>query len=441
MSGRASSKWSIREYAPPVDLLSPMAATSGLSKPRLRELIQAAGERASATLQIQQNPLTISGDTVRGTDVAGLLRISPTIELEIIPKFLSVSSESWQEDFFLLALLSKHGSLLGADRLRALSAESGDLATLIGRALVEMYWDNHRRPIRTYRKQVVREFALDGDFDPEELISPGDEGYEQFTVQYTRNNHFNSAIYGAAGELMPLVRDPQLKASLNRVRQLLAPQASYHDAIKKRLPARSRSWRGTYDLAHDVQRGLGLNYGDGHSLAPGFIVDTWRVWEDLVTVALRSAFGGTVVTAQRPFTLGHRTRSSDDGSVTLTPVQVKPDVSILLKEEGKPPFLLDAKYKGRIEHGLQHVSEADTYEALAFMTASGYDKIILCYPKIDDGTEARALGEPKIIDAVQIGSQSIIGVDIEISGISKKGGLRRFSQAFSKGVSEIAGGA
>jgi hypothetical protein len=415
-----------------------MADGSGLPKARLRELLQAAGERAAAALHIQQNPLTVSGDNVRVTDVAGLLRVSPTIELEIVPKFLSANSESWQEDFFLLALLSKHGSLLGLDRLRALTGESGDLATLIGRALVEMYWDNHRRPIRTYRKKAVHEFALDGDFDPEKISLPADDGYEQITVQLTRQNGFNAAIFGAASDLIGLVRDPQLKASLRRVCQLLSPQGPYPAGTKKRLPTRSRRWQGTYDLAHDVQRGLGLNYGDGHSLAPGFIVDTWRVWEDLVTVALRSAFGGTVVTAQRPFTLGQRSRSSDDGSVTLSTVQVKPDVSILLKEDGKPPFLLDAKYKGRIEHGLQHVSEADTYEALAFMTASKYGKIILCYPKIDDGSAARSVGEPKVIDTVAIGSQNIIAVDVEIRGISQKGGLRRFSQTFANRVSEIA---
>jgi hypothetical protein len=165
---------------------------------------------------MSQSPLLVSAEGVRAIDFAGLLKVAPRIELEIMPKFLGGGevSQDWREDFFLLSTLSRHGQLLGSDRLRALSSRNTDIASLVGRALVEMYWDNHRRPLKTYRRQTVREFAVEGDLDPEAMLTPKPDGYEQTILQYNRQNEFNAAIRAAARELAPEVRDPQVRALL-----------------------------------------------------------------------------------------------------------------------------------------------------------------------------------------------------------------------------------
>jgi hypothetical protein len=204
----------------------------------------------------------------------------------------------------------------------------------------------------------------------------------------------------------------------------------------RRLPARSRRWQSTYDLSIDVLRGLGLSYLTGYSLAPGYIADTWRIWEDLVTLALRTAFGGTVVVAQRGFLLGQRSRFQNGGQVDEGGMFVKPDVAVSLKSEDSPPFLVDAKYKGRSDKGPKRISEADTYEALAFMTASGYETVILCYPRVDDGTGRWEIGQTKTFDAITIGQRRIIGLDIEVSGIARRGAPRRFAQTFAARVKQ-----
>ena len=107
MRSPQAHRWAIREYGPPVDLLKDMADRSGIPRARLRELLDAAGERVSKSLNFSQSPLLVSGEGVRAVDFAGLLKVAPRVELEIMPKFLGSGdvSQEWREDFFLLSTL------------------------------------------------------------------------------------------------------------------------------------------------------------------------------------------------------------------------------------------------------------------------------------------------------------------------------------------------
>jgi len=114
-------------------------------------------------------------------------------------------------------MLSRHGSLLASERLASSPGSREDLATLVGRAVVGMFWDNHRRPLRTYRRSRLVEFAIDGDVDAETLVMPTVDGYEQDVICYDRRNVFNATLLGAVQILLNEVRDPQTRQQLMRV--------------------------------------------------------------------------------------------------------------------------------------------------------------------------------------------------------------------------------
>lgn len=423
----AGERWTIIEHGDPVEIVTGMTEKSGLARSRVIELIHAAGDRAAQALGFSQSPLILTGNAARAVDFAGLLRVAPGLEIEVVPKFLGGATPGWREDFFFLAMLSRHGRLLAADRLRALSSPSSDLAALIGRALIQMFWDNHRRPIRSYRKRSTSEFAIEGDISPENFLTPDAEGYRQIVVRYDRANEFNAVIKAAVVNLIPLVRDPETLAMLQRVSSLLGPQDSVRRLQERRLPSRSRRWQSTYDLALDVLRGFGLTFNGGSALAPGFVLDTWRVWEDLVTIAMRSMLGGQAAIAQQGFVLGSRRRMVGAAWSLDRNVIVKPDLTLDGSAHGFGALLVDAKYKGRLEKGKQRIVESDLYESLAFAMAANTPRVVLVYPKL--ASEApETVGHVSLLEHVMAGGSQVWGIETEVRGISKRGGLRIFSE-------------
>lgn len=433
----ASNRFSLVEYDPPVPLIGQIAGETGLSASRVTELMQNAGERVTRSLGFSNTPLQIAGQRVQATDFAGLLRVSPAIELEVAPKFLGSSSSGWREDFFFLAMLSRHGRLLSSDRLRAVSSPNTDLATLVSRALVQMFWDQHRRPIRTYRRQIEQDFAIEGDVDPEEFRAPSENGFSQTVIRFDRANPFNAAIQAACASLHPEVSDSELRADLERIMQRLGVQNPLRNLRPHRLPSRSRSWRPTYDLAIDVIRGFGLTYDGGRAVAPGFVLPTWQVWEDLVTISLRARLGGPAVAAQRGIQLGHRQRQAEDGWSTKRSLEVIPDLRVDGSKVGFGQLLIDAKYKGRWHLGRQRIVEADLYEAMAFAQADKAKQVVLVYPKSAHSI-ATAVGTTTVFERIEVDDLMVWGVEIETRGIANGGGLKRFAEGFLDGLRSVA---
>lgn len=432
----ARHRWSLVEYDAPAALVGPIARETGLGPARVAEQLRTAGERTARALNFSASPLSIAADRVQAAGFAGLLRAGPAIELEIAPKFLGGGAAGWREDFFFLATLSRHGRLLNAERLRALSGASSDLATLVARALIQMVHDQHRRPIRTYRRRSERGFAIEGEADAEELRVPDEDGFLQTVTRFDRSNPFNAAIRGAAADLLPLVRDAEARASLERVMLQLGPQPALRSARPRRLPSRSRSWQPTYDLAIDVLSGFGLSYAGGQALAPGFVLNTWRVWEDLVTVGLRAHLGGQAVAAQRRLRLGDRRRRSEAGWSIARPLDVVPDLWIDGADAGFGTLLVDAKYKGRWDGGRQRIEEADIYEALAFAQAGGVKKVVLVYPATATATSAPT-GTARVLECVEVGEVQVWGVEVEVRGIAAAGGIRAFADGLVRRLRAI----
>ena len=432
----AASRWSLVEYGPPTALLSQIAAETTLGHEQVKKLLHAAGERIAYALNFSQSPLRISGLSVRAIDFAGLLRAGSSIELEVAPKFLGDGETGWREDFYFLAMLSRHGRLMSSERLRALTEPNSDLASLVARALVQMCWDQHRRPIRTYRRRIVRDFAIDGDIEPEDFIIR-DEGFVQTIIKFDRANEFNSAIKTAAANLWALVHDADIRASLQRVMFLLGAQEPFRRLHQRRIPRRSRSWQATYDLAIDVLKGFGLTYEGGKALAPGFVVRTWRVWEDLVTISLRARLGAQAVSVQKSLRLGYRKRHTEEGWGKTSPFTVTPDIRIHGSKVGVGKVLVDAKYIGRQEEGRQRVAEADVYEAISFSRAAKAEKVILVYPKIAVGS-TDPTGKAHIFEKIDVADCHIWGVEVEVRGISRTGGIKAFSDGLINQLRAIA---
>ena len=429
---RSWQRFTAVEYAKPYALASEIARKSDISFVKAQELLLGAGNRVSGLLGLDSLPVSTTGDLVQFQNFAGLLVLAPGLELEVAPKFLG-NIPGWREDFFLLATLSHHGRLLDNEGLKSASQTTSDLATLIGRSLVDMYWRNQRRPLRAYRKLRYTDFAIEGDFDPEDLFSPSEEGFDQEVTSFTRANPYNAIIRAAAEQLAPVVPDAETRARLERVSQHMPPQRLPSRLRGQKLPSRARNWQPTFDLSLDVLRGLGGAYDPKNALAPGFVVQTWQVWEHLISVALRSSLGGKNVSVQAKQVLGRR--HFEHKSVSLN---VFPDVMANVPTpSGTRRIILDAKYKGHVERGRLSVSNADIYEALAFSRATSINEVVLVYPGRFNATDhsKNEVGYASEFSKITVDDVCIRAVELGVCGISKRGGLNAFATALSEAAS------
>ncbi len=424
----ARHRFSLVEYGRPVDLSKQIATSINIDRSRANQLLIDAGNRAAAALGLSYNPISIDARGARAIDFAGLIRLAPSLELEVAPKFLGLdeSDDSWREDFFFLSTLSRYGRLLARERLAASGGAPRDLSTLVARALTGMYETHKRRPLRSYRRTVEASFSLEGDADPVDLKSPGPEGFEQEVVRFDRRNEWNAALRGAARELLPEVRDPFAANSLVRLIEDLSPQSIPRNR-RKPIPARHRVWRPLYELSLDVLDGLGLSFVQGDARAPGYLMETWRVWEDLLTIGARLGFGNSLVVPQKGFALGTRLKPVTGGSPTT--LSVFPDC-VIEPNGTRPRLILDAKYKSRAERGLQRLAEADVYEALAFCKATGCNRVVLAYPALPSAAKV-AVGTCATFERVEVDGIRISGVEIETRKISKTGALRQFASGLA----------
>ncbi|MFV4777496.1 hypothetical protein ACNJNR_18830 [Citrobacter portucalensis] len=277
------TRLSLIEYGTPVDLSRAIAEAIGVDRTKANSLLLEAGNRAASSLRLSYNPISVDAKGTRAIDFAGLIRLAPSLELEVSPKFLGLddTDAAWREDFFFLSTLSRHGRLLASERLSASGGTPRDLSTLVARSITSMYEARKRRPLRSYRSVREADFFIDGDPDPVDLIFPSPDGFEQELIRFDRKNGWNGDIVAAARELLPEVSDPSAASSLVRLIEDLSPQ---NVAANRRnpIPARHRAWKPLHELSIDVLGGLGLNYKQGQAHAPGYLVNTWRVWEDLL---------------------------------------------------------------------------------------------------------------------------------------------------------------
>lgn len=417
---------SVVEYGPATNIVDE-AQRLGISPDTLRKYLENCSVRLSSVLGIS-DPVSFEKGGFRVGGVAGLIRLTTGIELEVCPKFLAADDLTWRDDFFLIATLTRYGRVLPRETLQAGASEKYSLADLIALTILEMYETNKTRPLRVYKKRVWKSFEIDGDLDPESLLTPDDSGFLQEGILLDRTNQFNQVIFHAVCLLLPEVRDGDVRRRLSEVRLRLAPQGNRPNArlTMKRLPARHSRWQDLYDLAGEILRGFGIGFRDRTRLfAPGFVLRTANAWEMLILLAVRSMMSDRIV-KKLEHELGHRMKVQDG---KIVPVRVTPDITVARSDGITVP--VDAKYKGRIgPDGVEQIgiSNADVYEALAFMDATAANRCVLLYPK--PGTrEPRAVGTCEVFESVDVYGRLVLGATVETRGIAGPGGLKDFSTA------------
>lgn len=421
-----------QEYGLPINI-NIIADNCHTTPQNLRSLLIKANARIMKALSMNSAPFVMDSDTVRAVNVAGAIRLSAQIELEIIPKYLGFSDQdvNWKEDFYLLATLSKHGRLLEGDNIRTISAFRSTLFDIAGRALAENFVPLRRHLLRKYRRDKFEEFSIEGEIIFEDAFLRQPDGIPQEKVTFDIQNEYNSTILAAMIHVQPHITDVKVQRILQEAITILKPQKPVHlDRPRLELPARDIRWKSEYDLAYDIIHGMGAIFTDGNILSPGFIVSTWQIWEWLLTTAIRVGEVTLNVVGQKPFPLG--TVQNHD-PINQQQVNVYPDVSAIQPDTGEVIYLVDAKYK-LLSYKNRESNRADLYEAFAFCQSSKCQYLFLAYP---GDTVQGEDGSINVSATYQIEDNTIIAIQVPVQGLSAPGGLRYFSNMLTTGIHNI----
>lgn len=192
--------------------------------------------------------------------------------------------------------------------------------------------------------------------------------YDDFVDDIAENRLLRTAAHLLAG--LPRVpasvagRLRRLSARLNGAR-LIARREPRPKWATSRLNAR---YVPALRLAELVLDAASIEQGLGAVASSGFLIDTWRAFEDFVGIALGEALaphGGSL-----------DLQSTRDHLDIANRVQLRPDM--VWRRDGSVVAVLDAKYKVETERG---VPEADLYQMLAYCTALGLPRGHLLYAR------------------------------------------------------------
>lgn len=400
-----------------------LADVTGVPAGDVRTQVENLNDRLRKALSLTTPPIESRDGGCRADGIAGLLRLNERVEIEVVPKFLS-EDEDWREDFFLISVLARTGRLLADHDISAGVKDRGDLATLIARTLIAGHQVNGRRPIRGYRAFRTREFSVDGDVDMESLVLPHPDGFDVQRLALTSINPHNSVLKAALTALIPQIGEGDTRVLAERVVRNLGPQPPV-SALPVRLPPRHAGWQSTYELSLLVLEGFGLDLAGGAYAGPGFVLVTWRAWEQLLNEVLKRALLPHKTVSQHAFRLGTR---------STRPLDVYPDVTAF--GAAAPLLLADAKYRTTSGRAAA-VDNGDIYEALAFMEAAGCPRTILLYPSLATLDE-EPTGTCRPFDQVTVSGRVINAVTVQARGLSHRGGFEALVTGVRQSIQSMA---
>ena len=418
----------ISEWQWAFDAIEQYSAARGISTSEAESAFRRLGEKVQKSLRLKKSPIEISSGGVLAKGIAGLVGLDGNFEIEIVPKYALPDSAHWRQDLLFIAMVSKHGSLLLQNQISASTAATNDLASLVAQVLLRLFYANRRTPLKTYHLVRYQNFELDGDFDVEDLLLPGSEGFEQHRYQFDTNNEFSATLKASVDVLCKKVREPALLNQLRRMDADIGQITAAPSQVLRRVPGRLRRWQGLYDLAFDVTRGFGLAPGGSHHQIPGFVVNTWQMWQDLVARALMQAFGSYAVNTQLGHLLGVSLRNGKSTNVNVVPDAVLVDQS--------PALVVDAKYKGRAADGPEGIKDTDFYEAMAFMQGVPSNQAVLVYPAVN--SKPGLTGNTEVVEHVKLlNGQKMWALALEVNGISEAGGFASFVHGLANQIAAL----
>ena len=166
--------------------------------------VHKANRRISANLKIKRDTLQIYDGRLRAIGIAGVIQLTRNVELEIIPKFLGNNvGADWKATLYLLSTLSKHGSILTAERITASTSYLNSLYEIAGRVLAQEYLKCRRKPLRQYKKERFWDYAIDGEMELSVLFEQHPDGIEQSRIRFDRLNAYNATIREAMKVVQP----------------------------------------------------------------------------------------------------------------------------------------------------------------------------------------------------------------------------------------------
>lgn len=416
------------EYGAGVDLTQLESYCN--SQQELIDGIVLANKRICKKLNLRKDPLVPADGRLRACGIAGIVRLTKKIELEIVPKFLShANNASWKETLYLLSVLSKHGGILSNQRILSSTSYITSLYDIAGRILAQEFQRNRRKPIRKYRKEDFYDFSIDGDIDFASLLERNNDGIKQSHIRFDTFNEYNAVISKAMRMVIPYTSDNQARNVLQSAIGMFGKQP---EPIQQKLhvPLRNREWEEIYSLSYDLIHGLANSFTAGKIMAPGFVVSTWQLWEWLITTGLSLANAPGTVKSQNPVQWGNK----NVGEHSLA-VNVYPDVEIIDKDSQQIVYLVDAKYKMLSKQATGEAERGDVYEAFAFCSATNADILFLAYPGHSGPTVPA--GEVKQQSVYEIGSKKIYVVTVDFGSISSRGGLFAFGDNLNLGLTKI----
>ena len=407
---------------------STIGASIGLPIDTLRRMFRESSGRLRRELHLGEEPFTFIGDMVSSSGIAGVIRLGPRIEIEIIPKCFDPRNENWRNDFMVMAAVTKLGRILRREQVSArFRTEHRDVLSLLAAVFLEEFERLSRVPIREYVRSSWIDSSIDGELDYGEFWQSHPDGFVQNGVRLSVENQFMGMI-GAAAHYLGTA-----SADRGNGQRLCRLAAAFHGVVKgriaERVPGRYVRWQQLYDMAVAIKTGLGMQLSpDGALRAPGFVLNTVRGWEDLLTLSLKTQ-GSSLGAREKPRSiLGVRYPNGDD-------VVTRPDL-VLNPPSFERPIVVDAKYKGTAVRPLKQVSSEDLYESLAFLEAQQCDVAVLVYP---GGSLAERADTGMLIpfDEVTVGSRRVIGARVSTNGVGQTRGLEMFGHRLGQCILEI----
>lgn len=404
-----------------------------MTRREINRVIDIANAKIRKHLRITRTALSVSNEKLRALGIAGTIRLTKDIELEIIPKFFSSTCDAqWKSSLFLLAALSKYGSIILGDHIRANTAYQDSLYDIAGRILAEGYVANRRKPLRTYRRERFVDFSIDGEIDFDTIYERNPDGVYQEKIVFDRVNVYNATIKAAMRIVLPYVRDVSTQNIIKRALQELGEQCQtpHHKVL---IPARNKEWGEVYNLSFDIVQGMGGSFDEGKILSPSFIVDTWRIWQWLITSGLKTGLKSEyLVIPQAKTEWGIKRADHHEKKI-----HVFPDVAIYERtQQTIPAFLVDAKYKSLENDEAVKVERSDIYEAFAFCNATGAKKLYLAYPSPLQTNEIA--GNVTLLASYYIRDIEISVIHVGFGTINRQGNLFSFCQKLSEDILSLA---
>ena len=395
----------------------------------LRSSIRSANKQIKAVLGWKgssNEPLSFSNGVLRASGFAGMIKLNREIELEVKPAHFPVLENSWRESLFFLSVLCRYGGALVSSSLSGQQLQKSSLYDLCGLILVKEFQTVRRSFIRTYQHHQFCDYSIEGDIVFDSFFDNSDGIFQEIVI-FNKSNRINATIQKAMRMVLPFVSVPVIKNQLERAISIFGCQPSLVVLRKENIPSRNREWERLYSLSYTIVSGGSLSFSEGNLQSFGFVVDTWRVWEWLLSFGLTYGLANNHfhIRIQEESRFGTRT---DENGIAKD-VNVAPDISIY-KGGIVPVLLVDAKYKALSQ--TNGITAPDIYEALAFCHAKSQNKIVLAYP--DNGLNTMLSGQIHKYYEYVFPGVTVYGIGVGIDSICSTSDLLGFSRRIANQI-------